>query len=127
MSQLRPHMTLEKFQTLFLYAFGYQHYKLFGFFNHDFCVALIGMRPYCDFVRGKHLYVDDLVVHENYRSQGLGNSLIKWIDSYAERNGYDRIRLSTGHDNVGAKNFYLKNDYKNKAIVFVKNISSIKK
>ncbi len=96
MSQLRPHVTLEKFQTLFLHAFRYQHYKLFGFFDHDFCVALIGMRPYCDFVRGKHLYVDDLVVHENYRSQGLGNHLIKWIDYYAIQNGYDRIRLATG-------------------------------
>jgi hypothetical protein len=29
--------------------------------------------------------------------------------------------LQRGHDNVGAKNFYLKNEYKSKAIVFVKN------
>ena len=121
-SHLRKKITLEEFEELFAYTSKHQNYKLFSFFYKDDCVALIGMRPYCDFVRKKHLYIDDLVVHENYRSKGLGTKLLEWIDVYAAKNNYKQIRLSTGIDNTLANKFYTKNSYKNKAIVFVKKM-----
>ncbi|MCA0369810.1 MAG: GNAT family N-acetyltransferase [Proteobacteria bacterium] len=123
-SQLRNHLTFENFEIFFQDAAENNAYKLFSFSLNGDYIALVGLRPYCDFVRGKHLYVDDLVVDERHRSKGLGRHLLKWIDAYAKQNNFKCVRLSTGADNPQAMKFYTNNAYTHKAIVFCKKVPS---
>jgi len=43
----------------------------------------------------KHIYIDDMVTHEKYRSTGAGKCLMEWFKSYAKENGYDQIHLDS--------------------------------
>jgi len=59
-------------------------------------VAVMGYRFLSDFVRGKHVYVDDLVSTESARSKGLGAELLKFAEDVAARSGCKSLRLCTG-------------------------------
>lgn len=60
---------------------------------------------------GKHLYVDDLVTDERYRSRGAGTSMIKWLKSYAKEHGCEQIHLDSGVQRFAAHRFYLRNGF----------------
>lgn len=75
MKELRTHLTFDEFVKLYDAAQKADGYTLVSVFEENQCVALMGYRILHDFVHGKHLYVDDLVVTEAKRSQGLGENL----------------------------------------------------
>lgn len=51
------------------------------------CEALMGYRVLYDYVHGKHLYIDDLVVNETSRSQGYGASMLEFAEKESKRLG----------------------------------------
>jgi len=59
--------------------------------------------------KGKFVFVDDLVTHKNYRSQGYGNKLIQWIFEFAKKNNCHSVELNSGVEKFDAHRFYLKN------------------
>lgn len=44
---------------------------------------------------GKHLYVDDFVTDEQYRSIGAGKLMMDWVKSYAREQGCGQIHLDS--------------------------------
>jgi GNAT superfamily N-acetyltransferase len=56
--------------------------------------------------RGRLLFVDDLVVDDRFRSQGIGGQLMAELENRARASGCDRIELDTGVANKGAHRFY---------------------
>lgn len=50
--------------------------------------------------------MEDMVLHPDYRNQGLGSMLIESAIHYAKSIGCGRITLLTDHDNYGAQKFY---------------------
>ncbi len=44
---------------------------------------------------GKHLYVDDLVTDEQYRSIGAGRLIMDWVKQYAKEQGCGQIHLDS--------------------------------
>lgn len=98
-------------------------YVLVGAFDGETCVGLMGYRFLTDFVHGKHLYVDDLVVTKSVRSKGLGRKLLEFAKSAAEAEGCQRLRLCTGVDNADAKVFYEKIGWQLKAVVYKTTVS----
>jgi len=57
---------------------------------------------------GKHIYVDDLVTDERYRSKGAGRFAIDWLKSYAKEIGCSQIHLDAGVQRFPAHRFYLR-------------------
>jgi GNAT superfamily N-acetyltransferase len=57
---------------------------------------------------GKHIYIDDLVTDERYRSSGAGSHLMDWFKSYALQRGCKQIHLDSGVQNFAAHRFYLR-------------------
>ena len=56
----------------------------------------------------KTLYIDDLCVDKEYRGNHIGESLYRYVLSYAKEQDYYNIELNVWELNKGAKAFYKK-------------------
>jgi GNAT superfamily N-acetyltransferase len=70
--------------------------------------AIAGFRITENLMRGKFLYVDDLVTGEGDRSQGYGASLFEWLVEQAKVQGCDYLELDSGVQRFAAHRFYFR-------------------
>lgn len=57
---------------------------------------------------GKKLWVEDMVVDEKYRGQGIGFNLIEAVKKYAKENGFTHINLTSRPAREAANQLYRK-------------------
>src|SRR5438309_10243399 len=75
------------------YAAGHPDgYRLAAVFDGEECRAAAGYRLFTNFVSGKHMYVDDLVTAETWRSHGYGRLLNKYLVELARKEGCGSIQ-----------------------------------
>ena len=55
---------------------------------------------------GKVLWLEELYILPEYRSRGLGREYFTFIEDYARKQGYARIRLEVEEENVRARALY---------------------
>ncbi|HKY00990.1 MAG TPA: GNAT family N-acetyltransferase, partial [Burkholderiales bacterium] len=72
-----------------------------------------GIMKYDDLVA--HLLL--LAVHTLHQRQGIGTSLLKWLEQVASTAGIERIQAEVLADNVGARFFYYAHKYKERSVV----------
>lgn len=65
-------------------------------------VAVAGFRVTTKLSWGRHLYVDDLVVREDFRGNGHGRALMHWLVDQARHDGCGDLHLDSG---VGGERF----------------------
>jgi GNAT superfamily N-acetyltransferase len=68
-----------------------------------------GFRILENLVRGRVLYVDDLVTSAAHRSAGHGAALFKWLVQRARSEGCSNLELDSGVQRFDAHRFYLAN------------------
>lgn len=107
MAQLRPHLEEEEFvaRVRRQEASGY---RLAYLAVQGAVRSVAGYRVLEMLVRGRHLYVDDLVTDEAYRSQGYGDELFDWLLAQAREAGCTRLELDSGVQRYGAHRFYFR-------------------
>jgi GNAT superfamily N-acetyltransferase len=69
-------------------------------------VACAGFRISEWLAWGKALYVDDLIALESHRGQGFADSLIRWMEALAIREGCAELHLDSGTHRLAAHRFY---------------------
>lgn len=107
LSQLRPHLQ----STAFVERVRRQMqlgYKLAFLSVEDQVVAIAGFRLSECLAWGKFLYVDDLVVDQQRRSQSYGEHLIQWLLDYAQQAGCEQFHLDSGVQRFDAHRFYFR-------------------
>jgi GNAT superfamily N-acetyltransferase len=124
MQELRPHLSLTDYLDIYRHAHASDGYEIIAVEIQDHndvqIVALMGYRILWDFVRGKHLYVDDLITTESVRSRGLGAELLSIAEQEAKRHGCASLRLCTGIENEGGVRFYERNGWRKRSFAYVK-------
>lgn len=60
---------------------------------------------------GKYLYVDDLVTNEAFRSAGVGQSILTWLEDFAKEQGCTQLHLDSGVQRFSAHKFYLREGF----------------
>jgi ribosomal protein S18 acetylase RimI-like enzyme len=120
MKELRPHLNLEEFLSIYRDAHVSDGYEIVAVENENQILALMGYRFLTDYVRGRHLYIDDLVITQKIRSQGLGAELLKLAESIAKKNDCASLRLCTGIENERGVKFYERNGWRKRSFAFVK-------
>jgi ribosomal protein S18 acetylase RimI-like enzyme len=120
MKELRPHLTLEEYRATYSQAHAANDYQIIVVEQENQIVALMGYRFLTDYVRGRHLYIDDLVTTEKVRSQGIGAELLQLAEDLAREDGCKSLRLSTGVENLRGIKFYEANGWTNRGLAFVK-------
>ena len=121
MAQLRPHLEEAEFyeQIRRLMQSGY---RLVSANIDDEVVGVMGYRFLEDLARGRTLYVDDLVVDEGHRSQGIGESLMKVAELEAERRNCETLRLCSNLSREPAHRFYEGIGMEKSSYTFVKKL-----
>lgn len=106
MSQLRTHLNKETYLELLLDAQEKESYKMFGLFEGNDLVAVIGFQPMITLYYGRYIWVCDLVTDSNQRSKGYGEKLLSHVHEWAKENNYETIALSSGLQRIEAHRFY---------------------
>ncbi len=125
MKELRPHLSFNGYLEIYKAAHECDDYQIAVLELDGHIVALMGFRFLSDFIRGRHLYIDDLVSSENMRSMGFGKELLKFAEKMADQSNCNVLRLCTGIDNNRGIKFYEDNDWTKKAFAFTKKMSTL--
>jgi GNAT superfamily N-acetyltransferase len=106
MSQLRPHLEANSFvsQVQTQMETGYQ----LAYIHDGQVLGVAGFNLANNLAWGKYLYVADLVVDENVRSQGYGEALFTWLITYAQKHNCQEFHLDSGVQRFAAHRFYLR-------------------
>ncbi len=120
MQQLREDITLEDFLFVHSKAKQCNQYTLIGAYDEEELVALMGYRILYDYVHGKHLYIDDLVVSYKHRGQGFGAQMLTYAEANAAKLLCNGVRLSTGTSNTEGIRFYEREGWQLKAYTYKK-------
>jgi GNAT superfamily N-acetyltransferase len=107
MRELRPH--LRSSEELVERVCRQQRdagYRLLAAWSDDKALALAGYRPQETLIRGRFIYVDDLVALKAERRGGLGRRLLDAVAQEGRAQGCAALVLDTGLDNVLAHRFY---------------------
>ena len=106
MRQLRPHLTSPEDFLARVRRQAAEGYQLLVAWEDDTPVALGGYRIVEMLVRGRFLYVDDLVTTEAARGRGLGARVLRALEEEARAAGLPALVLDTAADNIAAHRFY---------------------
>src|SRR5919198_3707146 len=75
------------------YAAGHPDgYRIAALFDGDECRAAAGYRLFTNFISGKHLYIDDLVTADAWRSRGYGRLLNEYLVGLARNEGCESVQ-----------------------------------
>ena len=110
MRELRTELSEEQFHER--YEAGHPlGYRLAAVFDEGECRAAAGYRLFTNFVSGKHIYVDDLVTAEQWRSHGYGRALNDYLAGRARDEGCGSIQLDSAVHRREAHRFYFRERY----------------
>ena len=124
MQQLRPNQSdeggylqqVERLQQI-------TGYNLVGAFDSN--GQLLGLAGFvCSEMlsRGSYLYVDDLVIDEGHRSQGIGRILISWLRAHARNLGCSSLHLDCSNHRLDSHRFYRREGLEDRSLHFVLDI-----
>jgi GNAT superfamily N-acetyltransferase len=74
-------------------------------------VAVAGVGVHINLYYGRHLYLYDLVVKEDARSQGCGGLLMDHVEEIARREGCETAALACDLEREGALRLYERRGY----------------
>ncbi|MEL6496781.1 MAG: GNAT family N-acetyltransferase [Cyanobacteria bacterium J06623_7] len=103
--QLRPHLHADTFveQVEMQMQSGYQ----LAYLGEPLVIGVTGFHLATSLSWGKYLYVADLVVDREARSQGYGGALFAWLVEYAQQQSCQQLHLDSGVQRFAAHRFYL--------------------
>ena len=105
MQHLRPQFTIEELN----YAIQQQWQAGYRLAIASVDGAVVGVAGFVigqKLAWGKHMYIDDLVVDEVCRGQGIGDRLLTACQQHAESLGCESLHLDSGTQRTRAHGFY---------------------
>ena len=120
-SQLRTHIDFETYQRL-IHKMKNEAYELWVYEEGSEIKGVMGVREYTDFVRGTHLYIDDLVVDEKFRSHKVGAKLLSFAEEESKRRGLPSLRLACAMSNISGMKFYERESWTKRSYSYVKKL-----
>ncbi|KGO95412.1 GCN5 family acetyltransferase [Flavobacterium enshiense DK69] len=117
--QLYPKMTFQKYES-FLKEMIPHKYTQIAVFDNNKCIGITGCWFSTKLWSGKYLEIDNFVVDEAHRSQGIGKMLTDFIEQKALALGCTNIVLDAFTTNFKAHRFYYNQGYAPKGFHFVK-------
>lgn len=119
MRALRPHLVDSTAFTDQMARQFLQRYQLLGAWLDTELIGLIGFRTLENLLYGQFIYVDDLVVAESQRQNGIGAELLDAVRREATNTGCAHLVLDTGLHMPLAQRFYYREGLLAKGMHFV--------
>lgn len=122
MKELRADLLESEFIAL-VKTMGRDGYRLFGLFEDDSIVAVVGFAIRTNLYYKRHIWIHDLVTKTSGRSRGYGSELLKYVEGLAQKDGCEMIALSSGLERTDAHRFYTdKAGFTKSSLVFKKRM-----
>ena len=119
--QLRTSLDYETFEDL-IYEMRDKEYTMIGIFERGELITYAGVFVQTNLYHKRHLFVDELVTDEKFRTQGYGKMMLEYLVDYAKMAACENIVLSSGFAREDAHRFYEKEGFEKKSFVFVKTL-----
>ena len=100
----------------------YDQYKCLAVFDQDEMIAICGMWICHKIYIGLQMEIDNVVVSEKYRSKGIGDQMMDWVNSYAKELGCASIELNTYVTNTRSHKFYMNKGFDIKGYHMIKKL-----
>jgi ribosomal protein S18 acetylase RimI-like enzyme len=117
--QLYPDYTIEKYADL-LAAMLPNNYKQIIVVENGITIGLAGFWIGTKLWSGKYLEMDNVVVHEDFRSNGIGSIMTNYLNQKAIDEDCKMIVLDAFSTNFGAHKFYMNHGFVPKGFHFIK-------
>jgi ribosomal protein S18 acetylase RimI-like enzyme len=117
--QLYPDYSTEKYHDL-LSAMLPNNYKQLIVVENGISIALAGFWIGTKLWSGKYLEMDNVVVHEDFRSNGIGSIMTNYLNQKAIDEDCKMIVLDAFSTNFGAHKFYMNHGFVPKGFHFIK-------
>lgn len=104
--------------------FSYTNYHCFGIWEGDQLRGMSSAWTSTKFYSGKQLEVDNYVIDESQRSQGLGKLLMDHISNWAKENHYQTIELNAYVHNHRGHKFYINQGFDILGYHFLKKLTT---
>ncbi|HET9135968.1 MAG TPA: GNAT family N-acetyltransferase [Candidatus Kapabacteria bacterium] len=99
-------------------------YRCVGVFNDKKLIAISGLWILNKIYAGKHIEPDNVIVHPDYRSKGIGELLLNWIHQYATEQGCLTSELNSRISNDAGNKFWKKMGYEIVGYHFIKPLTT---
>lgn len=115
---------VERFETI---VAEHPHFHPVGVFSDGqmlaFAGAWIATKVWC----GRYLEIDNIVVHPDHRSRGLGTKLINYFERLADKRGCNIVVLDSYTSNHPSHRLYHRLGFEIWGFHFVKQIASLQR
>lgn len=111
MRLLRQDRSAHDLQELYSEGHARSGYRIVALFDAGECRAVAGFRVLTSFAHGRHLYIDDLVTADPWRSHRYGERLEGHLRGVAHAEGCEQVRLDSGVQRRRAHRFYFRLGY----------------
>jgi len=98
------------------------NYQCVGVYDNSNLIAISGIWILNKIYAGKHIEPDNVVVHPDYRSKGIGEQLLNWIHEYGKNIGCLTSELNSRITNESGNKFWERQGYKKVGYHFIKQI-----
>lgn len=116
---LYPNLSLEKYESMLIKMLP----KLYGqiaVFKDEKCIAISGFWHGTKLWCGDYIELDNVIVHEDYRSLGAGKLMSDYLEEKAKKLKCTILVLDAYTNNFKAHRFYYNQGYSPKGFHFVK-------
>lgn len=88
------------------------NYECVGVYDKHNLIGISGLWILNKYYAGRHIEPDNVVIHPDYRNNGIGELMMKWIYDYAKKNGCDSSELNCYVTNQEGIKFWINQGYK---------------
>ena len=82
------------------------NYECIGLYNNGDLIGITGLWYSTRHYIGRTVEVDHVIIHEDYRGQGLGKQFLEWVSDYTQSKGCEAVELNTYSENRKSHKFY---------------------
>lgn len=111
MRSLRTGRSTSELEQLHAEGHAGSAYRILALFDAGECRAVAGFRILTSFAHGRHLYIDDLVTADPWRSRRYGERIDEHLRGVARAEGCTQVRLDSGVQRRRAHRFYFRRGY----------------
>jgi GNAT superfamily N-acetyltransferase len=119
LNELYPNLTLDEY-SVELDEMLPHRYGQVAVFDEDECIAISGFWIGNKLWVGKYLELDNIIVREKYRSQGVGKLMFDFLEKKAKEQQCNMLSLDSYTNNFSAHKFFYNEGYAPRGFHFIK-------
>ena len=120
--QHHKHINEEDFLKYIDEILAEKNYQMIGAYIEETLVGIAGYWILTRFYSGRYVQVGNMVVDENYRSLGIGKTMLNFIENEGKKRDCQHFILDSRLDNKKSHDFYLREGFEIMGYHFMKDL-----